>query len=156
MSPRLSLAILLFVLFPLFLNAQNPTLKGKVTINMKEGLIGANLKLSGLPKLDTGFRILLNSGLNMKFITDTSGVVRYNSSWADDALKYRIHNGKSYIPLPDGLGVNYVGAFPVYTDTLNFFDYKGVIAFNGKTMRASEQSKWYPVIYDTKNDRGIA
>ncbi|RZJ56337.1 MAG: hypothetical protein EOO45_28935, partial [Flavobacterium sp.] len=66
---------------------------------MKEGLIRANLKLSGLPKLDTGFRILLNSGLNMKFITDTSGVVRYNSSWVDDALKYRIHNGKSYIPL---------------------------------------------------------
>lgn len=155
MSPRLSLAILLFVLFPVFIFAQSPTLKGKVTINMKEGLIRANLKLSGLPKLDTGFRILLNSGLNMKFITDTSGVVRYNSSYTDDVLKYRIHNGKSYIPLPDSLGINYVGAFPIYTDTLNFFDYKGVIAFNGKTLRASEQSKWYPIIYDTKNDREL-
>ncbi|RZK53657.1 MAG: hypothetical protein EOO87_12370, partial [Pedobacter sp.] len=101
MSRRLFLAILLFVLFPIFLFAQKPTLNGKVTINMKEGLIRANLKLSGMPKLDTGFRILLNSGMNMKFITDTSGVVRYNSSWVDDALKYRIHNGKSYIPLPD-------------------------------------------------------
>ncbi|RYF11126.1 MAG: hypothetical protein EOO42_21725 [Flavobacteriales bacterium] len=61
----------------------------------------------------------------MKFITDTVGVERYNSSYTDDVLKYRIHNGKSYIPLPDSLGISYTGAFPVYTDTLNFFDYKG-------------------------------
>lgn len=156
MNLRLFLLVCLFVLFPFLLIAQNPTLRGKVTINMKEGLIRANLKLSGLPKLDTGFRILLNAGMNMKFITDTTGVVRYNSNFTDDVLSYRIHNGKSYLPLADSLGIAYVGAFPVYTDTLNFFDYKGVIALNGKTLRASEQSKWYPVIYDTKNDREIA
>jgi len=156
MKLRSSVPIFLFVLFPYFLNAQVPTLKGKVTINMKEGLIRANLKLTGLPKLDTGFRILLNPGMNMKYIVDTSGVVRYNSSYSDEAIRYRIHNGKNYIPLPENLNIAYTGAFPIYTDTLNFFDYKGVIAFNGKTMRASEQSKWYPVIYDTKNDREIA
>ena len=156
-NPRFSLLLFVLVfLFPFLLFAQNATLTGRVTINMKEGLIRANLKLTGLPKLDTGFRILLNSGMNMKFITDTAGVVRYNSSYSDDVLKYRVHNGKNYISLPDTLGIAYVGAFPVYADTLNFFDYKGVIAFNGKTMRASEQSKWYPVIYDSKNDREIA
>ena len=122
---------------------------------MGEGLIRANLNLSNLPKLDTAFRILLNSGMNMKYIIDSNRVVRYNSSYSDDALKYRIHNGKTYIPLPATLAISYTGAFPVYTDTLSFSDYKGIIAFNGKTLRASEQSKWYPVIYDTKNDREI-
>jgi len=87
MKLRSSLPIFLFVLFPYFLNAQVPTLKGKVTINMKEGLIRANLKLTGLPKLDTGFRILLNPGMNMKYIVDTSGVVRYNSSYSDEAIR---------------------------------------------------------------------
>jgi len=55
------------MLFPIFLFAQTPTLNSKVTINMKEGLIGVNLKLPGLPKLYTGFRILLNSEMNMKY-----------------------------------------------------------------------------------------
>lgn len=155
MNLRLFLTIFLIVLFPFLLIAQTPTLRGKLTINMKEGLLRASLKLSGMPKLDTGFRILLNSGMNMKFITDTAGVIRYNNSFVDEVFRYRIHNGKNYIPLPDSLGITYSGAFPVYTDTLNFFDYKGVIAFNGKTLRASEQSKWYPVIYDTKADKEI-
>lgn len=147
---------LLIALFPFLLLAQNPTLTGKVTINMKEGLIRGDLKISNLPKLDTGFRILLNQGMNLKFIKDSTGVLRYNDSPGDDVLKYRVHNGKNYIPLPENLSIVYAGAFPVYTDTLSFFDYKGVIAFNGKTMRASEQTKWYPIIYDTKNDREIA
>lgn len=48
---------------------------------MKEGLIRADLKFRDLPKLDTVFKILQNSGMNMKYITDTSGVVRYNNSY---------------------------------------------------------------------------
>jgi hypothetical protein len=43
----------------------------------------------------------------------------------------------------------------VYTDKLSFIDFKGIIAFNGKTLRAAEQSKWYPVLYDAANDRLI-
>lgn len=122
---------------------------------MSQGIVMADLKLSNLPKLDTGFRILLNRGMNMKFFRDSIGVLRYNDSPGDDVLKYRIHNGKNYIPLPENLKISYSGAFPVYQDTLSFFDYKGVIAFNGKTLRASEQSKWYPVIYDVKADREL-
>jgi hypothetical protein len=30
-----------------------------------------------------------------------------------------------------------------------FTDYKGFIAFNGRTVRAAEQAKWYPIPYDS-------
>lgn len=133
-----------------------PLLSGNVSINMKDGLIKADLKLSNLPALDTGYRILLNQGMNVKYLRDSTGVLRYNSSLVDNFFKYRVHNGKAYLPIPKTLQISYTGAFPVYTDTLNFSDYKGIIALNGKTLRASEQSKWYPVIYDVKNDREIS
>ncbi len=123
---------------------------------MREGFIRAAFKLTNLPKLDTGYRLLVNRGMNMKFIRDSSGVLRYNDSPGDDVLKYRVHNGKEYLPLPGSLRIDYSGAFPVYTDTLSFFDYQGVIAFNGKTIRAADSGCWYPVIYDTRNDREIA
>lgn len=154
---RFSLAVVFILFFSNFGVAQNlpPKISGTVTINMKDGFIKADLKLDNLPALDTGFRILLNRGFNMKYFRDSTGVMRYNDNAKDEYLSYRIHNGKNYLPLNKTLNVSYSGAFPVYTDTLNFYDYKGVIALNGKTLRASEQSKWYPVIYDTKNDREI-
>jgi hypothetical protein len=157
-NPRFLFAplLLLFIVFATKAQQQAPLLSGKVTINMKQGLIIADLQLSGLPTLDTGFRIRLNRGMNMKLIRDSAGVVRYNNRPGDEFNTYRIHNGKSYIPLSKTLKVAYSGAFPVYTDTLTFSDSKGVIAFNGKTMRASEQSKWYPVVYDTRSDHELA
>ena len=69
------------MLFPFIIFSHTPSLSGKVAINMKEGLIRADLKFRDLPKLDTVFKILQNSGMNMKYITDTSGVVRYNNSY---------------------------------------------------------------------------
>ena len=149
------LPFLLFLLASKYTFAQEkiPHISGKVIIKMQDGLINADLKLSNLPSLDTAFRILLNRGMNMKLIRDSSGVVKYNDTPGDDCFKYRPHDGKKYISSPKALRLSYTGAFPVYTDTLNFYDYKGVIALNGKTLRASEQSKWYPVLYDTKNDR---
>jgi hypothetical protein len=50
------------------------------------------------------------------------------------------------------LCVEYVGAFPVFaidSGAFAFTDYKGFIAFNGKTVRAAEQTKWYPIPYDS-------
>lgn len=154
----LSLGCLISLLTPIWSKSQEkiPNVSGNVTINMKNGTIAADLTLTHLPDLDTAFRILLNRGMNVKFIRDSSGVVKYNDKAQDDFLMYRPHNGKTYLKSPKMLRVTYAGIFPVYTDTLNTFDYKGVIALNGKTLRAAEQSKWYPVIYDTKNDRELA
>lgn len=53
--------------------------------------------------------------------------------------------------MPQRFKVSYVGAFPVYTDSTrlsDWGDWKGNIAFNGKTLRAAEQTAWYPILYD--------
>lgn len=134
---------------------KSPHITGKVTVNMKAGIIKADLKLTNLPILDTAFRIRLNHGMNIKFLADSAGLVRFNSKAVGDVMDYRPYRGQKYVVSPSTIRVSYVGAFPIYTDTLNLADYKSIIAFNGETLRATEESKWYPVIYDTKNDREI-
>lgn len=132
-----------------------PHIAGKLTVNMKAGTIYADLKLSNLPALDTAFRIRLHHGMNIKFMEDSAGFIRFNSKSLGDVMDYRPYRSQRYLVSPKIIRVSYTGAFPIYMDTMNLVDYKSIIALNGETLRASEESKWYPVIYDTKNDREI-
>jgi hypothetical protein len=63
-----------------------------------------------------------------------------------------VQEGVVYTVVPEAdaqrVCVRYVGAFPVYGRERSLSDYKGVIAFDTLTLRASEQTKWYPVLYD--------
>ncbi|WP_129713611.1 M1 family aminopeptidase [Pedobacter sp. SYP-B3415] len=140
--------------------AQVPHLTGTVRINMAQGLISCDFTLSDLPRLGKDYQVLLNKGFNIKAIRDSAGLVLkyggfYNGKMRGEGLCYTPQRGDSTYANPGTLRITYTGAFPVYTDTLNFIDFKGLIAFNGKTLRATDQSKWYPVIYDTRNDRLI-
>ncbi len=132
-----------------------PHVTGRVIIRMQDGFISSDLTISGLPPLDTNYRVLLNRGMNLGLFRDTSGVLSYADETKGDYLAYRPKKGKDLLALPSTLRVSYAGAFPIYKDTLNWFDYKGWIAVNGKTLRAADQAKWYPVIYDSKNDREL-
>ncbi|AZI27658.1 hypothetical protein EA772_20770 [Pedobacter sp. G11] len=141
-------------------SAQIPHLNGQVDINMKTGQITCDFTLSKIPNLSKDYQIVLNKGFNIKAIKDAeNNTVKY-SGFYGGAMR---GEGLTYAPLfkdstmvnPKRLHILYTGAFPIYTDTLNFIDFKGLIAFNGKTMRAADQSKWYPIIYDVKNDRLI-
>jgi hypothetical protein len=138
-----------------FPNAMPPHIAGRLIINMKAGTIQADLRLSNLPALDTAFRIRLHHGMNIKFMQDSAGFIRFNGKSFGDIMDYRPYRSQSYLVSPRTIRINYTGAFPVYTDTMNLVDYKSIIAFNGETLRATEESKWYPVIYDTKNDREL-
>ena len=74
-----------------------------------------------------------------------------------EALQYFIPSdkkGEKYIP--SSLTLKYVGKYPVISDTSRIFesgDWKGNIAFNGKSLRVTEQSYWYPQFYDKNNDK---
>ncbi len=135
-------------------------LEGEVRILMKEGLIAADLELSNIPKIEV-YNILLNKGMNIQYFQNSEKKVMpysgyYNGKMKGEALSYTfIDDQRSLEPIPAQFKIKYRGAFPIYLDTLNTFDFKGLIAFNGKTLRAAEQSKWYPVIYDIANDRII-
>lgn len=140
--------------------AQTPHLSGKVEIVMATGQITCDFVLSNIPDLGKDYQILLNKGFNIKAIKDSlnkpvsySGF--YNGKMRGEGLTYVPEIGDDVLKNPKRLHLTYTGAFPIYTDTLNFIDFKGLIAFNGKTVRATDQSKWYPIIYDVKNDRLI-
>ncbi|RYY58211.1 MAG: hypothetical protein EOO05_17140 [Chitinophagaceae bacterium] len=151
----------LFCLLALNTVFSQPHITGKVTISQSTGLIACDLTLSNLPSL-ANYRILLNHGMNIQYFTGDSSKQVYYDGWyggkmKGESLEYVLmkNDNDTMRPLPPSFRVKYRGAFPVYNDTVNLFDFKGLVAFNGKTLRATEQTKWYPVIYDVANDRLI-
>ncbi|RNL56566.1 M1 family aminopeptidase [Pedobacter jejuensis] len=158
MKRYLIAALLTFAL--LNVRGQTPHLKGNVDVVMATGQITCDFVLSNIPDLGKDYQILLNKGFNINAIKDSldktlsySGF--YNGKMRGEGLTYVPQKGDDVLTNPKLLHITYTGAFPIYTDTLNFIDFKGLIAFNGKTVRATDQSKWYPIIYDIKNDRLI-
>ncbi|MFD1771176.1 hypothetical protein [Sphingobacterium suaedae] len=151
----------LFILSFPFLFAQ--TIKGTVEINMKDGLFNCNFELHNIPQ-NKNYKILLNKGMNIKYFKDSNGNLvdfegHYDGKTKGEAIEYTLldKDGKT-LTIPTSFQVDYRGAFPIYfdnTEDYGPFDYKGIIAFNGKTLRAADQSKWYPTLYDVENDKLI-
>lgn len=136
-----------------------PQLTGKVFLDLTTGLFRCRLRLDNLAQIK-GYRMLLNKGMNIKYVKDSEGkLIQYEGYYSgkthQEGLEYYfVDEDKNEIEqLPESFDIEYVGAFPVYDDGYNTFDFKGLIANNGKTLRATEQSKWYPVIYDSAMDR---
>jgi len=132
--------------------AQAPHLTGKVSINLKRGILSANMCLARLPKTQVSF--VLNHGFNVKSVRNGRGDLLdyrgyYDGHAVGEGLEYTLSD-----PLGEAgiLCVTYTGAFPDYGTARNDFDFKGMIAFDGRTLRATEQSKWYPILYDAKSD----
>lgn len=139
--------------------AQSPHLQGKVKISILNGTIDGNIEVSNVPNLED-YSIRLNSGLNIKYFRDSTDAFNFkNAKFYDDeksseTFQYVLGNNTGKI-LPQKFTVNYSGKFPVVSDTLrasNGGDFKGNLAFNGMSLRASEQTAWYPILYDVKND----
>ena len=154
---RKFLKLLFTFLFSIFfcISYAQPHIKGDVKIDMKSGLISCDFTMSQLPTLEK-YSILLNKGMNIKYFKNLEqNLIHYDygEQTKGDAIEYTFENSGDTI-LQD-FKISYKGAFPVYVDEFNSFDYKGAIAFNDKTLRATEQSTWYPVIYDISNDKLI-
>ncbi|HEU4471592.1 MAG TPA: hypothetical protein VFR58_10940 [Flavisolibacter sp.] len=138
-----------------------PHVQGKVIISIKKGTIECDLTLSNMPRL-SDYYLRLNSGMNIRYIKNAEASaqpLRYERSMGDS-----LSSGESlayYIPaynssgkyLPYAVRLNYVGMYPVVTDTVSAADWRGNIAFNGTTLRADGiQSAWCPILYDIKTD----
>ncbi|MDY8137291.1 hypothetical protein [Aquimarina sp. 2201CG5-10] len=130
-------------------------IKGSIEIDLNSGLFTCDVNLSNIPELKE-YRILLNKGMNVKYFKDKKNeLINYNGHYdgemKGEAIEY-VLKVDSTTALKE-LNVTYLGAFPVYANDYNNFDYKGIIAFNNQTVRATEQTKWYPVIYDSVHDK---
>lgn len=160
---KITAGLLPFLLTPLFSISQDtiPHIKGTVIISVKKGTIDCDLTLSNMPRLKD-YYLRLNSGMNIRYIKNAEpGMqpLRYERSLQDT-----LSSGESsayFIPgwnetgkyLPHTIRLNYAGMYPVIRDTSSVVDWRGNIAFNGKTLRADGiQSAWSPILYDIKTD----
>lgn len=153
-------ACFLFV-FTFHITAQTtPHITGEVYIDMDSGMFKCDVTLTNISTLNE-YAILLNRGMNVKYFKDSEDALIPYEGFYDETLKgeavpYFFTDAKrNKIALPTNFKVSYLGAFPKYSTTYNTFDFKGFIALNGQTIRATEQTKWYPVIYDKGKDRMI-
>ena len=143
--------------------AQTPMLTGTVEISIKNGTLDCDLTLSDIPKLEN-YEILLNTGLNIDYILDTknNNLLAYNRKYSDtisyESFMYSFPNGDNNGKfIPKTLNFKYTGKFPIKSDK-NFLsrssDWKGNIAFNGKTLRMDgNQSNWYPTLLDLATNK---
>lgn len=151
-------AFLLFILLNSFSVIAQTHLSGKVFIDLNSGLMRCDFKLTNLPKVEN-YKILLNKGFNVKhFKREDNTTLHYDGYFnpfvQGEALGYHFRDTKrNKLGLPKTFEVSYVGAFPKFENEYNAFDFKGLIAINNQTLRATEQTKWYPVIYDVNADK---
>tara|TARA_R110002050_G_scaffold41242_1_gene100113 strand:- start:116168 stop:117559 length:1392 start_codon:yes stop_codon:yes gene_type:complete len=161
MTKKISRLVLLLFITSSSVFCQIPHLEGKIMVSVKLGTIDADITLKNLPNTNN-YTIWLNSGLNIEYFRDQNDQFNfsynttYNSDISSEALQYYFpSNDNKSRYLPTAFKVKYTGKFPVISDTTRAYDWedwKGNIAFNAKTLRASEQSAWYPILYDIQND----
>ena len=127
-----------------------PHLDGTVETDTATGLLRGDVCLSKLPQQQT-YSFLLNRGLNIREVRDgASGkplkyTGYYDATNAGDATRYTMESGVG----AGGFCVSYVGAYPVYrvdAGERSELDWKGQIAFDGRTVRAADQTRFHPVV----------
>ncbi|QOC21978.1 hypothetical protein IC757_13220 [Wenzhouxiangella sp. AB-CW3] len=130
----------------------DPHVEGSLVLTMDKGMLEGNLCVSGLAEADE-YEFLLNRGLNLRAIRSSpdGDPLAYqgffNAVSEGDATRYSV----SGLFPEQSLCVEYVGAYPIYdvdAGERSTIDWKGQIAFDGSTVRATEQARFYPVPID--------
>lgn len=142
--------------------AEPPKLTGTFTLSIQNGTIEADVQLSNIPSIKN-YYIFINSGLNIQYFRDKHDRFNYaykkhyNNEYSYESFGYYLpdNTGEAKF-LTEAVKVKYAGKFPVISDMAKASDngdWKGNIAFNGKTVRSDGmQAAWYPVLYDIDND----
>ena len=138
-------------------------LSGIIEISVKKGTIDANFQLKNIPKL-SNYLIHINSGFNIQYFRNEKEGFNYtyekayNTQYSEESFGYYFLNDTTKSKfLPETIQFKYTGKFPVITDmskASDSGDWKGNIAFNGKSIRTDGfQTAWYPILYDIERDK---
>lgn len=122
---------------------------GTITVSLASGRMTGKVCLAGRAEaFQDAFS--LNAGLNVAKVTDGTGKPIEFDGWYDPGVdgEARVYTIKARSAT---VCIDYVGSFPVYPAHDAPLDFKGVIAFNGDSVRATEQSAWLPLPFDSKN-----
>ncbi len=141
------------------LPAQAPHVAGRIRTDVATGLIDGSLCTSRFAPVRT-LRFLLNNALNIKTVTDTHGTVLPYRGEDDgrivgEAREYVVARPDSAAPLTS-FCVEYRGAVPVFDHNTANEDWKGRIVDGFGTLRAAEQTRWYPTLFDSASTRAEA
>jgi len=164
-NPVNKILVILSLLFSVtVLSVELPIkLSGTIDISVKNGTIDANFQLENIPKLNN-YLIHLNSGFNIQYFRNEKDTTNYgfnktyNSNYSYESFGYYLpdNTGKGKF-LPSAMQFKYTGKFPVVNSmhkASDHGDWKGNIAFNGKTIRTDGfQTAWYPILYDIDQDK---
>jgi hypothetical protein len=150
--PRLVALALLVLAFATTVLAQTPHLTGQVVLWPSQGVIDASLCLTRFTPRRVA-RLLLANPLNIKVITDSTGrVIPYDGEYGGriigEAREYVVRQPDSLPPLAT-LCVQYRGAVPPFDSATAFTDWKGRIVSMRGDLRAAEQTRWYPTLFDS-------
>lgn len=129
-----------------------PRVTGWIETDPATGFLAGDICIAASPSALNG-AILLHRGLNIRGVRNAvTGEALpfdgyYDARNVGDATPYQVAPGGA----AQGVCVTYVGAFPVVrvdAGERTTDDWKGNIAFDGKTVRAAEQTRFYPTLRD--------
>jgi hypothetical protein len=139
--------------------AERPAdLTGNFDVDPAAGFLKGHVCISGAIAAGAD-HFVLNRGLNIRSVTDAaSGELiefdRAETPASNDGMKYELDHPVGAA----GFCVDYLGAFPVYRVDAGeggASDWKGLIAFDGRSVRATDQTRFYPVAVDKKSGAEI-
>jgi hypothetical protein len=150
--PAALVALAIIARFPALSQGQVPHLTGSLAVDPRRGDMDGTLCLERFaPRRKV--RFLLGNPLNIGVITDLAGnAMPYEGEFGarviGEAREYVINQPDSLPPL-SSFCVRYRGAVPVFDSAVTWDDWKGRIASMRGNLRAAEQTKWYPTLFDS-------
>lgn len=147
---RFFFIIILSFVLPGLCQSQNTRLLGEVNISFKNETLKGDWYLTNIKPENSEVNFMMNSDLEVKGV-DISGaktIFRKVGAKCNDCEIYRVKLPKDFTS-NDTIHIRTAGSFTSFGEGANTRDYKGKIANNYGILRASEQSKWYPILLST-------
>lgn len=132
--------------------SQIPHLTGTINISLEDKSFSCNLSYDQIPE---GYHILLNQAIKSPIFKINNSKLHFrtvkNSIHYVDALQYEILAERN-----ENIQINYQYKESQEASIQNtLVDWKGNLAFTDDYFRATEQSAWYPILYNPINGRQI-
>lgn len=131
------------------LAASPPRTTGEIRIDLAAGRLEGAVCIENWPA-NAGHSITLHRGLNLARVKDQAGKILDFNGWYGGAVD---GEGLVYDFTPRQPGpvcFDYFGSAPLFPAHDAVEDFKGLIAADGKSLRAAEQAVWLPTPYDAQ------